>query len=112
MSKTKASGLIHYEILFIIPNKFTDDEAKEVFKKVAKLLNSHEAKINLENYWGKKKFAYPINHENYGYYGYYEFAIERKAISEINNTLRLDKDVLRFIIIKKDVKSEEQIKMF
>lgn len=110
MSKTKPSGLIHYEILFIIPNKFTDEEAQGVFQKVSQLLKSLEGKITLENYWGKKKFAYPINHEYYGYYGLYEFDLERALIAEVNNKLRLDNDVLRFLIVKKDVKNEEQVK--
>ncbi|PKM91150.1 30S ribosomal protein S6 [Candidatus Falkowbacteria bacterium HGW-Falkowbacteria-1] len=110
MSKTKASGLIHYEILFIIPNKFTDDEAQKVFKKVGGIIVSNDGKISMEDYWGKRKFAYPINHEYYGYYGLYEFDLERNLIAKINDTLRLDKEVVRFIIVKKEVKSEEQIK--
>lgn len=110
MSKTKPSGLIHYEILFIIPNRFTDNEAQDIFKKTGQLISSYEGKITLENYWGKKKFAYPIKHEYYGYYGLYEFDLERNLISEINNKLRLDNNVLRFIIVKKDIKSEDQIK--
>ncbi|HNV12459.1 MAG TPA: 30S ribosomal protein S6 [bacterium] len=110
MSKTKPSGLIHYEILFIMPNKFTDDEAQKVFKKVGDLITSNEGKITLENYWGKKKFAYPINHEYYGYYGLYEFDLERTLVAKINDTLRLDKEIVRFLIVKKEVKSEEQIK--
>lgn len=110
MSKTKPSGLIHYEILFIIPNKFTDDEAKDIFKKVGQLITSLEGKLTLENYWGKKKLAYPIKHENYGYYGLFEFDLERNLISEINTKLRLDNNILRFLIVKKDVKNEEQIK--
>lgn len=110
MSKTKPSGLIHYEILFIMPNRFTDEEAKEVFTKVGQFISSLEGKITLENYWGKKKFAYPIKHEYYGYYGLFEFDLERAAVAEINNKLRLDNNIVRFLIIKKDVKSEEQVK--
>lgn len=110
MSKTKPSGLIHYEILFIIPNRFTDEEAQEVFKKVGQLITSLDGKISLENYWGKKKFAYPIKGEYYGYYGLFEFELERAAVTEINNKLRLDNNIVRFLIVKKDVKSEEQVK--
>ncbi|MFA5644260.1 MAG: 30S ribosomal protein S6 [Patescibacteria group bacterium] len=110
MSKTKPSGLIHYEILFIIPNRFTDDEAKDIFKKTGQLITASDGKITLENYWGKKKFAYPIKHEYYGYYGLYEFDLERALISEINNKLRLDNNILRFLILKKELRNEEQIK--
>ncbi|MFA5420511.1 MAG: 30S ribosomal protein S6 [Patescibacteria group bacterium] len=110
MSKTKPSGLIRYEMLFIIPNKFTDEEAKKVFEKVKTLITSNEGELTMEDYWGKKKLAYPINHEYYGYYGLIEFNLDRLTVSKINNILRLDKEIVRFIIIKKDVKSEEQIK--
>jgi len=110
MSKTKPSGPIHYEMLFIIPNKFTDDEAKDVFKKVGELLTSNNGQITLENYWGKKKFAYPIKGEYYGYYGLYEFNLERNIIAEINNKLRLDHSIVRFLIVKKDLKNEAQLK--
>lgn len=110
MSKTKPSGLIHYEMLFIISNKFTDDEAKDIFKKTGQYIVSLEGNLTLENYWGKKKFAYPIKHENFGYYGLYEFDLERNLISEINNKLRLDNNIVRFLIIKKDIKNEAQIK--
>ena len=110
MSKTKPSGQIHYEMLFIIPNKFTDEEAQGIFKKVGDLIKEQGGSLSLENYWGKKKFAYPINHEYYGYYGLFEFDINRSSINEINNKLRLDTDVLRFLIVKKDLKNEAQIK--
>lgn len=110
MSKTKPSGLIHYEMLFIIPNKFTDDEAKKVFEKVKTLLTENKGEITMEDYWGKKKFAYPINHEYYGYYGLLEFNLDRLLVAKISNILRLDKEIVRFIVIKKEVKSEEQIK--
>ncbi|MFA6327453.1 MAG: 30S ribosomal protein S6 [Bacilli bacterium] len=110
MSKTKPSGLIHYEMLFIIPNKFTDDEAKNIFKKVGQLLTSNNGNISLENYWGKKKFAYPIKNEYYGYYGLYEFDLERNLVAEINNKLRLDHNILRFLIVKKELKDEKQLK--
>ncbi len=110
MSKTKPSGLIHYEMLFIIPNKFTDDEAKDVFKKVGELLTSNNGQITLDNYWGKKKFAYPIKGEYYGYYGLYEFNLDRNIIAEINNKLRLDHSIVRFLIVKKSLKNEDQLK--
>lgn len=110
MSKTKPSGLIHYEMLFIIPNKFTDDEAKNIFKKIGQLLTSNNGIISLENYWGKKKFAYPIKNEYYGYYCLYEFDLERSLVAEINNKLRLDHNILRFLIVKKELKDEKQLK--
>lgn len=108
MSKTKTTGATHYEILFIIPNKFTDEEAKTVAGKVEKLLTDNGAEITSSEYWGKKKLAYEIKHNAYGYYGLFEFDLEGKLLAKIDQVLRLSTDVLRHqIVIKKKKTSEE-----
>ena len=110
MSKTKASGAKHYEILFIMPNKFTDDESKKIVEKVGQAITDNGGKITYSEYWGKKKLAYEIKHNAYGYYALFEFDLEGSLLAKIDQTLRLSTDVLRHQIVVKAVKSEEQIK--
>jgi len=110
MSKTKKSGPAHYEILFIVSNRFTEEEAKQSIAKVEKLITDNEGVISSNEYWGKKKLAYPINHETYGYYQLLEFDLDGKNLSKLDEKLRLDSEILRFMIVTKKVKSETQIK--
>jgi len=109
MSKTKPSGLAHYEILFVVSNRFTEDEAKTSIAKVEKLITEGEGKITLNEYWGKKRLAYPIKYEAYGYYQLFEFDLERKDLARLDEKLRLDHEILRFIIVTKKLKSDEQL---
>jgi small subunit ribosomal protein S6 len=109
MSKTKAAGATHYEILFIIPNKFTDDEAKTVAEKVGKVITENSGQITHTEYWGKKKLAYEIKHNAYGYYGLFEFDLEGNFLAKVDQNLRLSSDVLRHQIIIKKAKSAEDI---
>ncbi len=109
MSKTKSTGATHYEILFIIPNKFTDDEAKTVAEKVGKLISENGGQITLTEYWGKKKLAYEIKHNAYGYYGLFEFDLEGNLLAKVDQNLRLSADVLRHQIIVKKAKSAEDL---
>lgn len=109
MSKTKASGTTHYEILFIIPNKFTDDEAKTVAEKVGQVITTNGGQITHTEYWGKKKMAYEIKHNAYGYYGLFEFDLEGNLLAKVDQNLRLSADVLRHQIIIKKAKSEKEI---
>lgn len=109
MSKTKAAGATHYEILFIIPNKFTDDEAKTVANKVGQLITENGGQITLTEYWGKKKLAYEIKHNAYGYYGLFEFDLEGNLLAKVDQNLRLSADVLRHQIIVKKTKSAEEL---
>ena len=110
MSKTKASGAKHYEILFIMPNKFTDDESKKIVEKVSQTITDNGGQITYSEYWGKKKLAYEIKHNAYGYYALFEFDLEGSSLAKIDQTLRLSTDVLRHQIIVKKIKSEEEIK--
>ncbi|MDD3301510.1 MAG: 30S ribosomal protein S6 [Patescibacteria group bacterium] len=108
MSKIKKSEQNHYEMLFIIPNKFTEEEAKVQITKVEELISSQGGTITYREYWGKKRLAYEIKHNHYGYYSLCEFDIDRSAILKIDNDLRLSNDVLRHQIVVAAVLSNEE----
>lgn len=109
MSKTKTTGETHYEILFILPNRFTDDEAKTVSAGVEKTIADNGGKITFREYWGKKRLAYEIKHNAFGYYSLFEFDLEGKNLAKIDTALRLSADVLRHQIVVKKAKSEAMI---
>lgn len=109
MSKTKKSNIGHYEVLFIVPNRFTEDEAKQVITAVEGVITKNNGEIDYREYWGKKKLAYEIKHNAYGYYALAEFNANKEAVALINQELRLSNDVIRHQIIAKRVKSEEEI---
>jgi len=109
MSKTKKAETSHYEILFIIPNKFTEDESKTVMDMVEKTITDNGGQITLSEYWGKKRLAYEIKHNTYGYYGLFEFDVAGELLAKIDQTLRLSADVLRHQIVIKKIKSQEEV---
>ena len=99
MSKTKPSGASRYELLFIVPNQYTEDEAKAIITKVEGYVTENGSKIVYREYWGKKKLAYVIKQNHYGYYNLCEFDAERNEIAKLDRTLRLSTEVLRHQII-------------
>ena len=109
MSKTKTTGMTHYEILFIVPNKFTDDEAKTVSSQVEKTITEGGGSVTNREYWGKKRLAYEIKHNAFGYYGLFEFDLEGANLAKIDSNLRLSTDILRHQIVIKKTKSAEAI---
>lgn len=109
MSKTKKTTMGNYEILFIVPNKFTEDEAKQIIEKVEAMITSGGGNISFREYWGKKKLAYEIKHNAYGYYSLAEFNVEKSAVLAIDQALKLYTDVLRHQIVVKNTKSEKEV---
>ena len=99
----------NYELLYIISNQYTEDEAKSIKEKIDGVIKSHGGVIGYENLMGKRKLAYPIDKIAHGYYTLTEFELEDGTkLKEINDFLRLDKEILRAqVIAKKKITPEE-----
>lgn len=110
MSKVKKSGKSHYELLYIIPNKFTEEEAKGIDAKVQKTIAEHEGEITYSEDWGSKKMAYSIKGFNHGYYKLHEFDLSGDKLNIISNLFRLNSELLRHQIVKVAKRTPEQIK--
>jgi small subunit ribosomal protein S6 len=109
MSKVKSSEKLRYELLYIVPNKFTEDEAKAIDEKIKKQISAAEGEIVYSEDWGKKKLAYPIGNFSYGYYKLAEFDLAGAKLQEIDTFLRLSNDVLRHQIVRMPKRTLEQI---
>ena len=110
MAKNKSAEIPHYELLFIISNKYSEEESKNVVKTAHKIITDNKGDITYSEEWGKKKFAYPINHFHYGYYFLTEFNCLGENINKINQDFRLSSEILRYMIVAKKMRSEKEIK--
>lgn len=96
-----------YELMFIVPTSFTEDELGTVEKNVTALLEKNGASVKKTVRLGKLRFAYPIRHEQYGHYVLMRFLAETSTSAAINEGLRLNqKEVLRYVVIDGDDASE------
>ncbi|MCK5459775.1 30S ribosomal protein S6 [Candidatus Parcubacteria bacterium] len=96
---------MNYEILYIVPNKYSETEIKAVDEKIDSILTDNKAAIIKTDHWGKKKLAYPIKHYDYGYYTLIIFSAAESAIAKITEKLNLNQDIIRFQIVKEIKKS-------
>lgn len=109
MSRTKKTVLPHYELLYIISNKYTENEVAPVAEKVKKIITKSKGEITYTEDWGKKKLAYPINHFNHGYYFLIEFDLLGKELKEVDTEIKHMTEILRHQIVKKTKRSLEEI---
>ncbi|MBT4277179.1 30S ribosomal protein S6 [Candidatus Falkowbacteria bacterium] len=97
---------MNYELLFIVPNKYSDDEVKEINQKVISTVKENGGDIQSTQDWGKKKLAYQIKHFRYGYYTLVIFAGEPDTPEKITQKLNINTDVIRFQIVKEVKRSK------
>lgn len=111
-----------YELTYIIPDKFSETEIQPIAEKIKKLLGTNIIK---ESTLGRRKLAYPILKNNFGYYFTLVFESEPENLHKIDSKLKTEEDIIRNLIITtkvaeakapakvkeaKEVKEEKEVK--
>ncbi len=97
-----------YELTVLIhPDLEVDIETP--LKKVRKIIESADGKIVKEDNWGKKRLAYTINKEDFAVYVYFDLELPAAAPLKISNTLNITDEVLRYLLVKTDLKAKKAL---
>jgi small subunit ribosomal protein S6 len=98
-----------YEVMFILRPDLSDAEKTAMFGQIKEILNKFNVKINKADVWAEKRklyFSLSLKGKgikfNEGLYYLVEFDSEPTQIKNINETLRIKEDILRFLITAKD----------
>lgn len=87
-----------YEIMIITKIDIGEEKAKEVSKNIQDLISSLDGKVENSDFWGKRKFAYPIKHDTEGYYEVVNFELSADKIDTLKTKLNLMQDVVRYLV--------------
>lgn len=91
-----------YELMTIFRPEMAEGDVRTEVDRVANALVERGAEITLNDFWGKRRFAYEINHLNEGYYSVLQFNADPTAISDIDRALALSDQVIRHKFIRPD----------
>jgi small subunit ribosomal protein S6 len=91
-----------YETVFIMTPVLSDDQMKEAVDKFRKHLTSVGAEIVLDESWGLRKLAYPIQKKSTGFYHLFEYKMDGKELKEFELLYKRDERMLRFLTVKLD----------
>ncbi len=86
-----------YQLTLLVKNNLDEKECKELLDSVTK----NFAKMEKEDLWGVKDLAYPIKHQEKAYYVNYLFQAEPTAISSLDKSLKLNEDIIRYLLVRK-----------
>ncbi|MFW0838066.1 MAG: 30S ribosomal protein S6 [Candidatus Komeilibacteria bacterium] len=92
----------HYELTYIVSTAIAETEHPAIKQSVADNLTQAGATITDQQDLGKKKFTYVIDKVRHGFYQVIEFDTEPATINTINQNLKLNSNVLRFLIVIKN----------
>lgn len=89
-----------YELMIIYDGDLTEIAVDDAFEKSMNTLTANGGRIATVNKWGRRKFAYEINHKSEGYYVVVEFLADDADLAAFERTMRLDDPVVRHKLIR------------
>lgn len=91
----------NYEILYIIDATVSDEDKEKVIASVSELVKANGGNASEPEKWGVRKYAYPINYKNEGFYVLMNFEANDDAPAAITAKLNINKNIVRHMIIAK-----------
>ncbi|MBI3966269.1 MAG: 30S ribosomal protein S6 [Chloroflexi bacterium] len=95
-----------YELTVIISPEVEEDKVGGVVEQVSRILQTAKAETGDVNVWGRRRLAYAIQTSTgkfrEGYYVTFPVKLEPSATSQIDRSLKLTEQIVRFLLVRKD----------
>ncbi len=77
-----------------------DEVIRAAIDRATALITGAGGTVGKVDRWGKRRFAYEVNHRSEGYYVLIETTAEPAVMDELDRTLRLADEVVRHKVIR------------
>lgn len=95
--------MVKYEVMYIIDVDTEESKIEELISMVSSIINDGGKEVKTDK-WGKKRFAYPINYKNEGYYVLTSFEAEPDFPKELDRRLKIEEKIIRHMIVNQEEK--------
>lgn len=95
--------MVKYEVMYIIDGDTEESKIEELISMVSSIINDGGKEVKTDK-WGMKRFAYPINYKNEGYYVLTSFETEPDFPKELDRRLKIEEKIIRHMIVNQEEK--------
>ena len=92
----------NYEAVFILDPDLSGDAAKGAVTQIQELVSKSGGRVDGLQDWGRKRLAYKIKKRHEGHYVVLNFQMDSGHAKKLEQTLRLNDQVLRYLLVNKD----------
>lgn len=93
-----------YEMMLIFSPELEEDMINEELSKITSIIEKSNGKITNTDIWGVKKLAYPIKHQENGFYAVLYFKSDAQPLGELDRINKINDKILRHVIVKTNEK--------
>ncbi len=90
-----------YEVLYIISADLPEDKREELIKKFSSYVETKKGTVLGIDKWGMRKFAYPINFKNEGFYVLMNIEFDPAEVDAMAKLMNITEGIVRQIFVKK-----------
>ena len=89
-----------YYLTLVLKPEMEEKVRKDFLDSIGKKLVGSEGKIEKQDLWGVRTLSYPIKKHTSGYYIHFEFQADPKDVKGLDKSLKLEEDILRYLLIR------------
>ncbi|MFZ6004459.1 MAG: 30S ribosomal protein S6 [Actinomycetota bacterium] len=89
-----------YELMVIFESGLEDQAIDDQVKSVAAQIATRGATVANTDRWGRRRFAYEIDHKTEGYYVVWEITADGADLEALERSLRLADEVVRHKLVR------------
>jgi len=98
-SRPEEVGLRDYEVMLILPAESDESVVGTGVERISKVIANAGGEVRNIDRWGRRRFAYEIDKQGEGYYVVVEFRADPAVIAELDRTLLLADEIVRFKVV-------------
>jgi small subunit ribosomal protein S6 len=89
-----------YELMVIVDGESDDSAVEAAVRRIGEQVETRHGEIKTTDCWGRRRFAYEIDHKHEGSYIVFEIVAEAGALDDLERQLRLADDIVRHKLIR------------
>lgn len=86
-----------YELMLVLQPELLQSAVEKKLRDFDKFLEENGGTVEMKDIWGKQKLAYKIGQFNAGIYVVYNLTLPTTFNTELDEHMRIDKDIIRFL---------------
>lgn len=100
----------HYELMYIVPGSMAPEQLPAIQSRLAEYITKTGGTITSQFDLERRRLAYKIVQQSYGYYNVIQFDAEANTSRDLDQKIRLDNDILRYLVTKTRPMTADQLR--
>ena len=89
-----------YELMIITNGGLDEAAVNTTIERFTNLITTQGGTVDRVDHWGKRQFAYEIQHMNEGYYTVIDLTVSSEGLNEVERQLRITDEIVRHKVVR------------